>query len=659
MRNLLAYSAERIFVKDRDSRFVMVSAGWLTAYGQGRSLDEVVGQTDFDFFSAEHARAARAEELRVMETGEPLLTQVAEEASRARPRIWGQTLRQPLRDETGNIIGTWGIGQTAQTRAELALDESRKRLEASEKLRSAMFDGNPYPICVYDRDTLQIIGVNNAAEQIYGYSHDEWLSMKITDTLPPDEVSVFNEAFATPFENAQPGARRLHSSRHVYKDGTIHDVEVTSTDVVLDGRPCRIASAQDVTDQNRAAAELAAARDAAVEASNVKSAFLATISHEIRTPMNGVLGMTELLLDTPLDREQRALATQVAHSGELMLELINDILDIAKIEAGQLEMEIAEFALRETIEQACGVAALQADAKGLAFEVAVAEAVPAQARGDGRRLRQILLNLISNAVKFTSDGHVSVHATALEPGEAGPTLRVEVSDTGIGIPPSILDKMFEPFTQADVSTTRNFGGTGLGLAIARELIELMGGRIGAESEAGVGSTFWIELPLAQEAGAEEPSSDAAHEQDAACSPWRAAPLVLVAEDSPVNQIVAARTLERCGCRADVARDGRQALEMLSARRYDAVLMDCQMPGMDGYETTSALRLRENGDRHVPVIAMTAHAMDGDRERCLQAGMDDYISKPIHRDELIEALRRWIPTEGAGGAGEEPAEDRAA
>jgi PAS domain S-box-containing protein len=641
LHNLLVDSAERVYVKDRESRFLMVSAGWLDAYGMGRPLDEVLGLTDYDFFAAEHAADARQEELRVIETGKPLLTRVSEVPLLSGSRRWGQTLRLPLHDASGNIGGTWGIVQTEGMEAELALDESRKRLEASEHLRGVMFDGNPQPMCLYDRYTLRVVGVNNAAVEIYGYTHDEWLSMKVTDVMTPDEVPGYFAAFEAASAEDRPGAL-VHNRRHIYRDGSIHDVEVTSTDVVLDGRLCRIASLQDVTERNRAATELAGAYDAAVEASNVKSAFLATISHEIRTPMNGVLGMTELLLDTGLDDEQRKLAAQVAQSGELMLELINDILDIAKIEAGQLEMEVADFALRETIEQACSVARLQADAKGLTFDVQIADAIPPIGRGDGRRLRQILLNLISNAVKFTSEGEIKVRATVPTREGTEPAFRVEVVDTGIGISPAILDKMFEPFTQADVSTTRNFGGTGLGLAIARELAELMGGTIGAESAAGAGSTFWVELPLSGAREAEQSNPVTTPVGEGASTTWSRPPVVLVAEDSQVNQIVAARTLERCGCRADVAGDGVKALAMIAARRYDAVLMDCQMPGMDGYATTAALRLRENGGPRIPVIAMTAHAMEGDRERCLEAGMDDYLSKPIVREKLIDALRRWIP-----------------
>jgi PAS domain S-box-containing protein len=346
---------------------------------------------------------------------------------------------------------------------------------------------------VYDRDTLRIVAVSNAAADRYGYSREELLAMTIRDLSPPEDLEALDRLLsAAPGHKSGPVRRPW---RHRLKDGTIIDVEVTIDDIVLDGRVARIVLAEDVTERNRALAELAVAHDQAVAASKVKSAFLANVSHEIRTPMNGVIGMNELLLDTELDEEQRFYAEQVDRSGEQMMAIINDILDLSKIEAGQFELDITDFDVRETIQQACAAVGFEAHAKGLTLDLHFDDAVPLRARADSRRLHQILLNLVANAVKFTSKGSVTV-SVAGQPGPGDdPIIRIEVTDTGLGIDPQALERMFEPFTQADASTTRNYGGTGLGLAIARELVERMGGAIGADSAPDRGSTFWFELPL--------------------------------------------------------------------------------------------------------------------------------------------------------------------
>jgi PAS domain S-box-containing protein len=534
---------------------------------------------------------------------------------------------------------------TQRNRAMAELEAAREELDRSAQEHRLLFERNPHPMLAYDCETLRLVAVSDAAVASFGYARDEFLQMTLLDIAPPEDHPGMLEYARTHRGVERLGLQRARPRRHLCKDGTVLDVEVTSDDLMLGGRHCRVCLVQDVSERNRVNAELAIARDQAVEASNMKSAFLANMSHEIRTPMNGVIGMTELLLDMGLNAEQRECADQIARSGEQMLSIINDILDLSKIEGGHLELDVVDFDLHDAITDTCSVAEAQARAKGLVLEVAIAGEVPRRARGDGRRLRQVLLNLVSNAVKFTSAGTVVVRAEATEvPQGEGHTVRVSVADSGIGIAPGALERMFDPFTQADSSTTRLYGGTGLGLAIARELVELMGGTISATSEPERGSTFRFDVRLAPPLASGAETADAgAAPTSAGASPWEEPPLILIAEDSQINQIVATRALERCGCRVDVACDGREALEALAARRYDAVLMDCQMPEMDGYEATAELRRREQSDgRHTPVIAMTAQAMDGDRERCLAAGMDDYVTKPMRHAELTETLRRWIP-----------------
>ncbi|MES2919740.1 MAG: ATP-binding protein [Pseudomonadota bacterium] len=400
------------------------------------------------------------------------------------------------------------------------------------------------------------------------------------------------------------------------------------------------------------------AKRAAEEANQAKSAFLATMSHEIRTPLNGLIGFAGLLLDGPLSDEQRRFAELVRQSGESLLHLMNDFLDFSKIEAGYLELEPVVFDPQHEVEQALDLVQPTARRKGLVLRHRVQ--APAQLCGDAGRLRQILLNLLGNAVKFTLAGEVVVTCETLSgpggeaeatapgrptpgPGAPGATvwLQFTVRDTGIGIDAATQAKLFQPFIQADVSTTRRFGGTGLGLAICRRLTQAMGGSIELVSEVGQGSTFTVRLPFER---LPEHASAASGTRPASAGHAAALPIegrILVAEDNPVSQLMAVEMLKRLGCRADVVGNGEEAVQALQHLPYDLVLMDCDMPVLDGFDATRRLRQQEAPGRRVPVIAMTASALKGDREKCLAAGMDDFLPKPVRLDDLRQKLGAWL------------------
>ncbi|MGB3635394.1 MAG: PAS domain S-box protein [Rubrobacteraceae bacterium] len=808
---ILDTSTAVVYVKDLEGRYLLVNHQYEELFH--RTREEVAGKTDYDVFSEEMADAFRENDQRVIEAGTAL--ELEETAPLEDGLHIYNSIKFPLRDTDGVPYALCGfsIDITERKRAEEALRESEERY-------SSLFLHNPDAVYSLDLEG-RFTTANPAAEVLSGYTNEEIVGLSSGDIIVPQDRAQAGRHF----RKAARGEPQDYEMRITRKDGSVVDLDMTQVPIIVEDEIVGVYGiAEDITDRKRTeeevrqlnedlerrveertvqlastVGELEKSKEAAESANQAKSDFLANMSHEIRTPMNGVIGMTELLLDTKLDIEQRDYTEMVRLSGNSLLTVINDILDFSKIEAGKLDIETIDFGLRLAVEDTVALLAERAQEKGLELASLVDYDVPNEVRGDPGRLRQILTNLIGNAIKFTEQGEVILRVSLRNQTAGAAGICFEVSDTGIGMTPAQQERLFESFSQADTSTTRRYGGTGLGLAISKQLVGMMDGEISVKSESGLGSTFSFVVPLAKQpeesratpaprddlrglrvwvvddnetnrrildkqlsswgmtttldeggrqalqtlraaADAGEPSDlavldmqmpemdglqlaraikadpvisrtrlvlltsmgrrgDGEEVRSAGIEAYLTKPVrqselydalatvmgateetseqiplitrhtirehkietqarLLLAEDNEVNQKVAVRTLEKLNYRVDVADNGLEALEALTRSDYEAVLMDVQMPEMDGYAATAEIRRRESEEGgHIPIIAMTANALRGDREKALEAGMDDYIAKPINSEGLEKVLGRWVG-ESSETASAQPATDDA-
>ncbi|MDK9716567.1 MAG: PAS domain S-box protein [Trichlorobacter sp.] len=522
----------------------------------------------------------------------------------------------------------------------------RKRLDAvlreSEHRFRALVENVPHlPVQGYDRQR-RVIFWNHASELFYGYSCEEAMGRQLEDLIIPAFMreAVVQAVQQWVDEGVPIPAGELQLQ---HKSGQLLDV--FSSHAMLrniKGELEMYCIDFDITQRKQAALELQRTRDAAQAATVAKNEFLANMSHEVRTPLNGIMGLSQLLRTTSLTEEQAGYMDMLDGSARNLLALINDILDISRIEAGSLAIQQTPFSLTKLLREVAGMYEKPAAEKGIDLDLLQPDDLPPALVGDPLRLKQVLINLVGNAIKFTSHGGVSVHIHRLYDSPQGSRLRFEVRDSGIGMAPEALQKIFNPFTQADASTARNHGGSGLGLAICRRLSELMGGCISAESSLGEGSCFVVELPFGHYTGAQV--------ADDAKPPMPALQLdplqILLVEDQEVNRTFLQRLLERQGHRIAPAVDGLMALDLLEREQYDLVLLDIQMPGMGGEEVLLRLRQSEQASgRHLPVIALTAHALAGDKDKLLESGFDGYISKPVQMEQLLAEMGRVVAMKG--------------
>ncbi len=634
-RSVVENVKEVFFRIDKHGNWTFLNPAWTAL--TGFTVAESLGKSFIDFVDVEDRSTLRGDFVALIamkqKEYQAELRYVAADGSKR----WVEARAQLIyRAEDGGFDGAFGV-LTDVSERHLAAEELARQRDFALQIMNNMAQG----LTVTDAEGF-FEYVNPAFARMLGDDAELLLGKHPKDFALSEDWPALEEAW----QQVRQGVSAVHESRLRRRDGAIVYALSTSAPRLRDGLVIgAITVVTDLTERKHMEEALAQARDQALEASRLKSEFLATMSHEIRTPMNSTLGMIELLLDTELTPEQRELAEGAQEAAQSLLAIIDDILDFSKIEAGKLVFEHLDFEVADVVRKAADLFMPKARAKNLDLRVLIAPETPQWVRGDPHRLRQVLVNLLSNAVKFTQRGEIVVEVALESMSEKHISLYFSVTDTGIGLSETARRRLFQPFTQADGSTTRRYGGTGLGLAICKRLVEMMGGEIGADSTEGHGSVFWFTAHFAY-ATEHHPTQPETKQREATA--LTAVPVVaahvLLAEDNPMNQRLGVLQLQKLGFRVTPVSHGKAALETYLKRphEYDLVLMDCQMPQMDGFEASRAIRKAEASlGRHVPIIAMTANAFQGDREACMAAGMDDYISKPVRWAELRAVLNRWI------------------
>jgi PAS domain S-box-containing protein len=626
-RGLIEAQSNFIIRTDTEGVFTFVNEAFCRFVGRARG--ELIGADSQSFIYHDDIAIPRSAIETLVSRRERVVA--VEHRMRARARTaWVQWENIAVFDESGRVIEIQSVGQdiTERRRIYEALQESEKRLRF-------LFEEIPHIAVQGYNVSREVIFWNRASEELYKYAKKDALGRKMEDlVLPADQREERIKAFDEWVKTGTP----IPPGEMMKRTATGQQVAVYSSRLAT--RNQRGEWEMYVIDVNlselkHASEELVKAKEYAERASRAKSEFLANMSHEIRTPMNGVMGMTHLLLETELSAEQRDSIQIIMESTTELMRIIDELLDISRIEAGEVRLHPEPFNMRETVEKVVLLFADRAGRKGVDISIAIHDSVPKQLLGDSGRIRQILINLVGNALKFTHDGHIQIRMQA-ERAENGWNLLADVKDTGIGMTAELQDRIFEKFTQGDTSSKREYGGAGLGLAITRQLVHLMDGEISVSSEVNKGTTFQFNLKLGSVV-TEEPVLIPSQEPK---KPGLIKANILLVEDNLVNQKVATAMIKKLGCNVIVVPNGARALEQIALRRFDLIFMDCQMPIMDGFETTRAIRQMVGEIRDIPIVAMTAHALKEDRQRCLDAGMDNYLSKPVHLDSLIAILTKY-------------------